>query len=137
MRLGRRLRCPALQDTSAIGLDGHADGTGIRGGEKVLQRRPALLRQRKHRAHRFEEIRLLRDIEQLAQLGAGELLRKLDLQIADGGSMVTQLSGSIAVNKGSTLRRRWVILNDPTCPVLAAARKEAILAGQWGPRRQC
>jgi hypothetical protein len=48
---------------------------------------------------------------------AAEPTRTLTLNVADGGSVVTQLSGTIAVNKGSSLHRRWVIINDPTCPV--------------------
>jgi hypothetical protein len=36
--------------------------------------------------------------------------------IVDGGSVTTELSSNIQVNKGSELRRQWVILNDPTAP---------------------
>jgi hypothetical protein len=52
-----------------------------------------------------------------SQARAGDPPRTLELKIADGGSMVTQLSAGIAVNKGSSLHRRWVILNDTSCPV--------------------
>jgi hypothetical protein len=37
--------------------------------------------------------------------------------VSDGGSVVTDLGYNIKVNKGSTLRRLWVVLNDGSCPV--------------------
>jgi hypothetical protein len=48
---------------------------------------------------------------------AAEPLRTLTIAVADGGSVVTRLLGDIAVNKGSSLHRRWVIINDATCPI--------------------
>ena len=35
----------------------------------------------------------------------------------DGGTVVTPLSYNIKVNSRSTLRRTWLVINDPTCPV--------------------
>jgi len=35
----------------------------------------------------------------------------------DGGSVVTDLGYGIRVNKNSSLRRAWVTMNDPSCPV--------------------
>ena len=35
----------------------------------------------------------------------------------DGGSVVTELTYGIKVNRGSSLRRTWVVLNDPRSPV--------------------
>lgn len=43
--------------------------------------------------------------------------RKLTIQSNDGGSAVTELGYNIAVNKGSTLHRRWYVINDLSCPV--------------------
>ena len=41
------------------------------------------------------------------------------LQVAElsGGSVVTNLGYGIQVNKGSSLQRRWFVINDPSCPV--------------------
>ena len=36
---------------------------------------------------------------------------------ADGGTVLTKLGYGITVNEGSTLKRDWITLNDPTCPV--------------------
>jgi hypothetical protein len=35
----------------------------------------------------------------------------------DGGAVVTNLGYNIQVNKGSTLKREWITLNDTTCPI--------------------
>jgi len=43
--------------------------------------------------------------------------RKLTLQTYDGGSVVTELGYGIAVNKGSSLHRRWYVINDSSCPL--------------------
>jgi len=43
--------------------------------------------------------------------------RNLTIQSNDGGSAVTELAYGIAVNKGSTLHRRWYVINDSSCPV--------------------
>ena len=37
--------------------------------------------------------------------------------ITDGGSVVTDLGYNIKVNKGSSLHRSWVVLNDSGCPL--------------------
>lgn len=50
-----------------------------------------------------------------AQTGASD--RQLTIQTYDGGSAVTELSYGIAVNKGSSLHRRWYVINDSSCPV--------------------
>ena len=34
----------------------------------------------------------------------------------DGGSVTTNLSSGIAVNKGSSLKRKWFVINSVTCP---------------------
>jgi hypothetical protein len=52
-----------------------------------------------------------------AQTAAPSVARKLTIQTYDGGSAVTELSYGIAVNKGSSLHRRWYVINDSTCPV--------------------
>lgn len=39
------------------------------------------------------------------------------IQTYDGGSAVTDLGYDIQVNKGSSLHRRWYVINDPSCPV--------------------
>jgi len=36
---------------------------------------------------------------------------------ADGGSVVTDLGDGIAVNKGSSRRRQWITLHDPSLPL--------------------
>ena len=41
----------------------------------------------------------------------------IDVNTTDGGSVVTELGYDLKVNDTSSLRRSWVILNDPTCPV--------------------
>jgi hypothetical protein len=35
----------------------------------------------------------------------------------DGGSVITKLGYGISVNEGSNLKREWITLNDPKCPV--------------------
>lgn len=45
----------------------------------------------------------------------------LQISEADGGSIVTKLGYGIEVNKGSSLHRRWFVLNDPTAPVQLAS----------------
>lgn len=35
----------------------------------------------------------------------------------DGGSVITDLGMNIRMNAGSSLRRRWFVLNEPNCPV--------------------
>lgn len=42
----------------------------------------------------------------------------ITLDKSDGGSIVTVLMRGIAVNKNSTLTRRWFTLNDNSCPIL-------------------
>ncbi len=42
--------------------------------------------------------------------------QSISVKTADGGSVVTELSYGIKVNKKSTLHRSWVVLNDPSCP---------------------
>ena len=44
------------------------------------------------------------------EAGAAEVRR------TDGGSIQTPLSSTIIVNKGSTLRREWITINDPSLP---------------------
>lgn len=46
-----------------------------------------------------------------AQTGA------LKITTSDGGTVTTVLSGSIRVNKNSTLHRTWLIINDPARPI--------------------
>lgn len=41
---------------------------------------------------------------------------KLEITTLDGGTVVTKLSGNIAVNKGSSLNRTWIVINNPSCP---------------------
>ena len=41
----------------------------------------------------------------------------IDVSTTDGGSVLTELGYDLKVNDTSSLRRSWVILNDPTCPV--------------------
>ena len=42
---------------------------------------------------------------------------QLTLTKTDGGSVVTKLEGSLKVNDGSSLRRDYITINDPTCPL--------------------
>ncbi len=42
---------------------------------------------------------------------------KLKVSRVDGGSVITNLGYGIAVNKNSSLRRQWFVINDPTCPL--------------------
>lgn len=35
----------------------------------------------------------------------------------DGGPITTDLGYNIIINKGSTLRREWIVVNDPACPL--------------------
>ncbi len=54
----------------------------------------------------------------LATVSFGQMpARLITLEKADGGSVVTNLGMGIAVNKSSTLTRRWFTLNDNSCPV--------------------
>jgi hypothetical protein len=41
----------------------------------------------------------------------------MQVEELSGGSVVTNLAYGIQVNKGSSLQRRWFVLNDPSCPV--------------------
>jgi hypothetical protein len=50
-------------------------------------------------------------------LGSAASAQTIKVTTADGGSIVTELGYGIKVNKNSTLRRAWVVLNDPSCPV--------------------
>jgi hypothetical protein len=43
--------------------------------------------------------------------------RPLQVEELSGGSVVTNLGYGIQVNKGSSLQRRWFVINDPSCPV--------------------
>jgi hypothetical protein len=43
--------------------------------------------------------------------------RALQVEELKGGSVVTNLGYGIQVNKGSSLQRRWFVINDPSCPV--------------------
>lgn len=52
-----------------------------------------------------------------AQSGTLNSARKLTIQPNDGGLAVTELAYGIAVNKGSSLHRRWYVINDSSCPV--------------------
>jgi hypothetical protein len=52
-----------------------------------------------------------------AQTAAQSAPHKLTIQTYDGGSAVTELGYGIAVNKGSSLHRRWYVINDASCPV--------------------
>jgi hypothetical protein len=42
---------------------------------------------------------------------------QLDLKEFDGGSVITNLVSGIQVNKDSTLKRKWFVINDNTCPI--------------------
>jgi len=72
-----------------------------------------------------------------AQSGAHGPARNLTIQSSDGGSAVTEWSSDIAVNKGSTLHRRWYVINDFTCPVNlgVVGIKPAYLSGYSGSCR--
>lgn len=50
-------------------------------------------------------------------LGSVALAQPIKVTTADGGSVITDLGYDIKINKNSTLRRAWVVLNDPNCPV--------------------
>jgi len=41
----------------------------------------------------------------------------LEMVELDGGSVVTNLGFGIAVNKGSSLTRKWFVMNDNSCPI--------------------
>jgi hypothetical protein len=43
--------------------------------------------------------------------------RALQVEELTGGSVVTNLGYGIQINKGSTLTRRWFVINDPSCPI--------------------
>ena len=47
--------------------------------------------------------------------------RSVVVEKADGGSVTTNLIGTIKVNGGSSLNRRWFTVNDSTSPVLLTA----------------
>ena len=49
-------------------------------------------------------------------LGSATLAQTIKVKTTDGGSVVTELGYGIKVNENSTLRRAWVVLNDPSCP---------------------
>jgi len=50
-------------------------------------------------------------------IGSVALAQPIKVTTADGGSVITELGYDIKINKNSTLRRAWVVLNDPGCPV--------------------
>ena len=60
---------------------------------------------------------LLLGVSACSRSGAQGPGRNLTIQSNDGGSAVTELAYGIAVNKGSTLHRRWYVINDSSCPV--------------------
>ena len=41
----------------------------------------------------------------------------INVETLDGGDLATDLGYGIKVNDKSTMRRSWVVLNDPLCPV--------------------
>jgi len=41
----------------------------------------------------------------------------IEVAIVDGGSVITELGYDIKVNENSSLRRIWMIFNDPSCSV--------------------
>lgn len=43
--------------------------------------------------------------------------RPLQVEELGGGSIVTDLGYGIQLNKGSSLQRRWFVINDPSCSV--------------------
>lgn len=45
----------------------------------------------------------------------------LEVTDVDGGSVVTELGFKIKINDGSSLRRHWYVVNDPSCPISLAA----------------
>lgn len=47
--------------------------------------------------------------------------RPLQVEELSGGSVVTNFGYGIQVNKGSSLQRRWYVINDPSCPVQLSA----------------
>ena len=50
-------------------------------------------------------------------LASPALAQPIDVKTTDGGSVATELGYGIKINKNSTLRRSWVVLNDPSCPI--------------------
>ncbi len=61
--------------------------------------------------------------------------QSLQVSTKDGGSVVTSISEDIKVNKGSSLRRTWIALNDPACPLqLIGAGIETQYRGTSGYR---
>lgn len=44
--------------------------------------------------------------------------RSISLETADGGTMVTRVDSELSINQGSTLQRRWFVLNDTSSPVM-------------------
>ena len=50
----------------------------------------------------------------LATVNAQSVLEMVEL---DGGPVVTSLAYGIAVNEGSSLTRKWFVINDNSCPV--------------------
>lgn len=45
------------------------------------------------------------------------IFSQLTVSKVEGGSVVTKLSMGIKVNQGSSLKRDWVTINDPACPI--------------------
>ena len=43
--------------------------------------------------------------------------QSLQVSTNDGGSVVTPIYEKIKVNDGSSLRRTWLVINDPACPL--------------------
>lgn len=41
----------------------------------------------------------------------------LDIKEFDGGPVITNLSSEIAINEGSSLVRKWFVINDSSCPI--------------------
>ena len=54
---------------------------------------------------------------QSAQRQPTKTSRPLQVEELGGGSVITNLGYGIQVNKGSTLQRRWFVINDPSSPV--------------------
>lgn len=53
----------------------------------------------------------------LGDVAAAQTIPALTIEHADGGPITTPLGYGIAVDKGSSLHRDWITVNDPLCPI--------------------
>jgi len=62
-------------------------------------------------------VKLLGGLSVLFFIAGSAYGQQLEVTELDGGSVTTKLIADIALNKGSSLHRKWFLINSPSCPI--------------------